>query len=187
MAWRQMQKHPEGEHSETLPWFDRRDKDFAELQKVIVNPELLESFSYYTRFRHTGEIECANSLSLMYAPKRVPFSYRVYKARKQLGAIDWNYHLNIPIAKSKSGEDRTTRRYNRRTRQWDLKNVKVQKRYEYIPIMMSKILNHRMYDQEGVACPVPLNASDPGNNAPTIAPTPAPATKDIPQRKSRFQ
>ena len=43
--------HAEGEHDESLPWFDRRDKDLVELQKVILNPELLGSFKYYTRFR----------------------------------------------------------------------------------------------------------------------------------------
>ena len=43
--------HEEGAHDENLPWFDRRDKDFVELQKVILNHELLDSFKYYTRFR----------------------------------------------------------------------------------------------------------------------------------------
>ena len=38
-------------HEESLPWFDRRDKDFVELQKVVLNPDLLASFKYYTRFR----------------------------------------------------------------------------------------------------------------------------------------
>ena len=27
----------DSDHDETLPWFDRRDKDFIELQKVILN------------------------------------------------------------------------------------------------------------------------------------------------------
>ena len=39
-----------GEYEESLPWFDRREKDFIELQKIILNPELLDSFKYYTRF-----------------------------------------------------------------------------------------------------------------------------------------
>ena len=113
-------------------------------------------------------------------------SYRVYKARKQLAVIDWNYHANLPNAESKSGVEIVTRRYNRRTRQWDLKHVKVEKGYDYIPILMAKIINRRLCDLDGVTREVPLNVSDPGNIAPTIAHTPAPATKDIPQRKSRF-
>ena len=44
-------QHLEEDHDEDLPWFNRRDKDFLELQKVILNPELLDSFKYYTRFR----------------------------------------------------------------------------------------------------------------------------------------
>ena len=44
--------HPEGTHDENLPWFDRRDNDFVEVQKVILNPEMLESFKYYTRLRY---------------------------------------------------------------------------------------------------------------------------------------
>ena len=43
--------HEEGDHDKNLPWFDRSDKDFVELQKVILNPELLDSFKYFTRFR----------------------------------------------------------------------------------------------------------------------------------------
>ena len=89
--------HADGEHDENLSWFDRWDKDYQELQKIILNPELLASFKYYTRFRyrkivdnhllyydkfidksnviyrHTGGIECANSLGLVYTPKRTPF------------------------------------------------------------------------------------------------------------------
>ena len=40
-------EHDEGEHDESR----ERDKDFVELQKVILNPQLLGSFKYYTRFR----------------------------------------------------------------------------------------------------------------------------------------
>lgn len=40
--------HGELEEHE-LPWFERRDKDFKALQKVILDPELLDSFKYYVR------------------------------------------------------------------------------------------------------------------------------------------
>lgn len=90
--------HGELEEHE-LPWSDRRDKDFEALQKVILDPQLLDSFKYYVRFRHTGRIECANSLSLVYTPKRCSYSYKVYKARKQL---DWNFHMNLEAATTKA-------------------------------------------------------------------------------------
>lgn len=43
--------HEEGNHEVNLPWFDRPDEDFKELQKIVLNPELLDSLKYYVRFR----------------------------------------------------------------------------------------------------------------------------------------
>lgn len=34
------------------PWFDRRDKDFSALQKVVLEPTLLDSLKYYVKFRY---------------------------------------------------------------------------------------------------------------------------------------
>ena len=79
-----------------------------------------------------------------------------------------------------------TRKYNQRTRQWDIKKVKVEKGYEYIPVLMSKILRRRDRDFGGVTQIVDLNISDPALISPSIAHTPAPPTKEIAQRRSRF-
>jgi hypothetical protein len=103
-----------------------------------------------------------------------------------LTAIDWNYHINLPNAKSKSGVEMVIRRYNRRTRQWDVKNVKVQKGFEYIPVPISKVIQRRLHDDDYITRHVSVNKSDPGHIAPTVAHIPPPATKDIPKRKSRF-
>ena len=43
--------HEDQVHNSNIAWFDSSDKDFIELQKVILNPELLDSFKYYVRFR----------------------------------------------------------------------------------------------------------------------------------------
>ena len=43
--------HGEIEEEHELPWFDRRDKAFEALQKVILDAKLLESFQFYVRFR----------------------------------------------------------------------------------------------------------------------------------------
>lgn len=158
------------EHS--LPWFDRRDKDFEALQKIILEPQLLASFKSYVRFRHTGSIECANNLSLACASKRCSYSYKVYKARKQLAAIDWNFHLNQEAATTKSGEQIVTRKYNQRTKEWDSKIVKVKKTYDFMPVMMAKILRLRNEDVDIVTRQVSLNESDPALLAPTIADKP---------------
>ncbi|XP_067021804.1 uncharacterized protein [Acropora muricata] len=178
--------HDDQIHDPNLTWFDRRDKDFAELQKVILNPELLDSFRFYVRFRHTGRIECANSLTLAYTPKRTPLSYKAYKARKYIATFDWNFHLDLPSATSKSGNEITSRRYNQRTKQWDVRTVKQIKTFDYIPLLIARMLRARVDDNDLVARNVSLNESDPRLVAPTIAAKPPPSSKEVLERKSRF-
>lgn len=98
----------------------------------------------------------------------------MYKARKQLAAIDWNFHLNQEAATTKSGGQIVTRKYNQRTKEWDSKIVKVKKTYDYVPVMMAKILRLRNEDVDIVTRQVSLNESDPALLAPTIADKPPP-------------
>ena len=114
------------------------------------------------------------------------FSYQVYKARKQLAAIDWNYHVNLSQATKKSGDAMVTRKYNQRTRQWDQKIIKVSKGYEYVPVLMAVILRRRQQDVGAVTQHVSLNESDPQIISPTFAHVPAPPSTDIIHRRSRF-
>jgi hypothetical protein len=93
--------------------------------------------------------------------------------------------LNREQAVSQSGEKLVTRKYNPRTRQWDVKIIKVNKGYEYIPVLITKILR-REVDTEGVTQVVALNTSDPALIARTTAHVPPPPTKEIANRKSRF-
>lgn len=64
--------------------------------------------------------------------------------------------------------------------------VKVEKGYEYIPVLISRILRRREIDVESVARHVSLNVSDPALISPTIAHDPPAPTKEIVKRKSRF-
>jgi hypothetical protein len=89
--------------------------------------------------------------------------------------------------KSQSGEDMVTRKYNPRTRQWDIKKIKCLKGYNYIPVLMSKMLRRRAFDFDGVTQAVDLNKSDPALVSPTIAHIPPPSTKEIAARRSRFE
>ena len=114
------------------------------------------------------------------------FRYSAYKAGRQLTAMDWNFHINLPQAKTKSGGDVVTRKYNPRTRRWDLKVMKAAKQYEYIPVLISKILKRRVDDDEGITRAIDLNASDPALISSTIAHLPPPPTKEIADRRSRY-
>ena len=112
----------------------------------------------------------------------------MYKARKQLAAIDWNFHLNQEAATTKSGEQIVTRKYNQRTKEWDSKIVKVKKTYDYMPVMMAKILCLRNEDVDIVTRQVSLNESDPALLAPTIADKPPPPSNEVfIARRSRFK
>ena len=82
------------------------------------------------------------------------YSYKVYKACKQLAAIDWNFHINPEAAITKAGEQIVTRKYNQRTKDWDVKILTVKKKFEYIPVMMVKIFNMRKEDTDIVTRPV---------------------------------
>ncbi|XP_020632862.1 uncharacterized protein LOC110069676 [Orbicella faveolata] len=129
--------------------------------KIVLNPELLDSLKYYARFRQTGSIECVNSLSLVCTPKRIPLSYRAYKVRKHLAAVDWNYHLHLPMATKTTGEQIFSRKYNQRTQQWDEKIAKANKGNEYFPLLITKMFHARMESVDLVARHVSLNESDP--------------------------
>lgn len=113
-------------------------------------------------------------------------SYRAYRVRKYLAAIDWNFHLSLSTAKSKTGEQIVSRKYNQRTKQWDLRIIKAEKGYEYIPVLMARILHARMEDVDIVTRNVSLNASDPRLLAPTIAAIPPPPSTELIKRRSRF-
>jgi hypothetical protein len=66
--------------------------------------------------------------------------------------------------------------------------VKVEKGYDYIPVLISKILKRRVDDDDvaGVTRAIDLNTSDPALISPTIAHIPPPPTKEIVERRSRF-
>ncbi|XP_044171163.1 uncharacterized protein LOC114950456 isoform X4 [Acropora millepora] len=170
-----------------LPWFDRRDKDFEALQAIILEPSLLDSFKHYTRFRHTGALERANSMSLMYASKRHSFSKKGLTARKQLAAIDWNYHLETKTASNAYGETSVSRKYNQRTKTWNVRVLKDSKDYQYIWMLMAKVFRLRSDDEGGIQRAIAMDTDDPRRIAPTIAEAPpVPSIELYERHRSRF-
>jgi hypothetical protein len=67
-----------------------------------------------------------------------------------------------------------------------VKIVKVAKGYEYITVLISRILKRRLDDVDSVMRNVFLNISNPALISPTIAHVPPPPTKEIVETKSRF-
>lgn len=113
--------------------------------------------------------------------------YQVYKARKQLAAIDWNYHVNRATSMNEHGEAWHTRKYNQRTKEWNTRVVKVPKDFGYIPIMMAKIFKRQFEDRNPIDRHVSLSEDDPARIAPTIAAVPPLSSKELYIRhQSRF-
>ena len=113
--------------------------------------------------------------------------FQVYKARRQLAAVDWNYHINRPLSVNENGEARHTRKYNQRTKEWNTKVVKVSKDFNYIPILMAKIFKRRIDDKGPVDRNISLSEDDPARIAPTIAQVPPPSSKELfLKHQSRF-
>ena len=97
----------------------------------------------------------------------VLFREKVNKARKQLAATDWNYHLDIPEKEDVLGEDTVTGKYNQRPKSWNAKIVKQAKDYGYIWILLSKVFCLHVEDNENMQRAVPMEADAPRRIAPT--------------------
>ena len=109
-------------------------------------------------------------------------SYQVYKARKLLAAIDWNFHAALKTT------GRYTRKYNKRTKTWTVKTLKETKGYEYIPMFLAKIFEQRDKDDGRIARHVSLDDADPTKIQSTIGAIPPPPTSELVQKtKSRFE
>ena len=94
--------------------------------------------------------------------------------------------MDLPPATSKSGNEITSRRYNQRTKQWDVRTVKQNKTFDYIPLLIARMLCARVEDNGLVVRNVSLNESDPRLVAPAIAAKPPPSSRELLERRSRF-
>ena len=108
--------------------------------------------------------------------------------RKQLAATDWNYHLDRTAAVgSKGGEARLCHKYNECTTEWNMCIIKVNRDYDYIPILMAKAFCSQIDGVLHIDRHVPLSEDDPERVAPTIAHTAPISSKQLFERhQTRF-
>lgn len=119
--------------------------------------------------------------------KKFDFRYKGFKARKTLCAIDHNYHLYRPAGRDEFGDIRYHRKYNQRTKHWDVAAQKTDKDYSYIPMLMAKIFKMRQNDTGSMQDYMEMSLNDPQRIAPTIAATnPLPTSELVARHKSRF-
>ena len=104
-----------------------------------------------------------------------------------MAALDWNYHADVPDQEDVFGEVAVTRKYNQRTKTWNVKIVKQAKDYGYIWMLLARIFRLRMEDNDNMQRIVPMENDDPRRIASTIAVVPAPTSRELfVQHSSRF-
>ena len=73
--------------------------------KFMKNPEWLGSLKYYTKCHTTSTVECFNSHALLrYCPKRIGFTFDVYRMRNQLAVLDYDFHRKRCQRMTQDGE-----------------------------------------------------------------------------------
>ena len=96
--------------------------------------DFLSSLRYYTRARTTWKVENFFSHGLLrYCPKRIGFTFDVYRMRNQLAVLDHNMHVGRLPAQNLDGCDRVKAEVSRRTREWVAYKRLSDKTYDYIP------------------------------------------------------
>ncbi|XP_014678030.1 PREDICTED: uncharacterized protein LOC106817839 [Priapulus caudatus] len=88
--------------SEGLQWMEATSPSYEALKRVVLDRYMMRTLPYYVRFRHTGALENFNSHVLMYAPKRLAFTYPVYQARCYLAGIDYTSHADRELRKNQT-------------------------------------------------------------------------------------
>ena len=94
--------------------------------------------------------------------------------------------MGLSPATNRSGHEITSQKYNQRTQQWDVRTVKQNKSYSYIPLLMARIFHARIEDTQPITRNVSLNAGDPRLLATAIAAKLPPSSTDLLQRQSRL-
>ena len=71
------------------------------------------------------------------------FRNESYTARIRLAVIDYNAHVERPIATNKEGEIINHRKYRKQTKKWDITPVCCQKKYSYMKNLVAEIVRLR--------------------------------------------
>lgn len=180
--WVSVLRHLVGEHvwfdgqcehdvlPEDAPTLDIASSAMDGLRQIVLDKKLLKEFEYYRCFMHTFRLESFHNEVLVYAPKRVSFSYEGMKARCRLAILDHNFHQGRPDRINKGGEKMFTRKWSKRSKHWVSVTLKMPKQYLYLPYMMSSVIKHRTQSEQPYKKIARLQSSNlPSNHPKCIA------------------
>ena len=169
------------------PWLEKGSQAHKALTKIAMDKRFLNTFKYYTYFRHTGFLESFYNHILMYAAKRQSYTFVGYRLRNQLAALDFNHHRNRDVATTADGRPRMERKFSKRSKQWCAVKVLKPKEYHYIEQLFLKIFDMRAKSTGGVSQRIGILEEDPIRIAPNISAIPPPSVQSLVEaHQSRF-
>ena len=101
--------------------------------------------------------------------------------------IDYNVHVERPIARNKGGDIIYHRKYRKQTKKWDVTPVRYPKNYCYMKDLVAEIFRLREESDQTTRSKVALISNHPCNIQLTIGHVQPPETSEILSTKqSRF-
>jgi len=122
------------------------------LSAIIKNKRLLNDMIYFTKFKHTGNLEVFHSLLLKYCPKRLHFTKSGMIARTQLAVMHFNGIISNKQAITKDGVPRYKYQYSRITQSMVIKPIKVEQKKVFIDDLLKNLF--RLFKGE-IECSAP--------------------------------
>jgi len=102
--------------------------------------------------------------------------------------LDYNTHLDRGQAKNKAGDVIYNRKFQKQTKKWDATPSLVNKKYDYIPILLKEIERLHIQSRNNLKKGQPSSYDHPASIARTIGNSQPGSTNEIVQQKqSRFQ
>ena len=169
------------EEGRTTERINPETEAFSCLQKIVLNPRLLNDLNNLTAFSHTGSIEVKHAIDNKWTPKNTHFSYTGMLARSQLAIIDFNLGADLEQAETSTGEKRFYQAFSKMTKGWTVKPVKIAKDRKIFQEMVDRAVYVFLNNE---VLPVPTIPDLPANISTIEKPDKKEAVLNL---KSRFK
>jgi hypothetical protein len=103
-------EHGELENERKIDWLSVTSEAFKSLVKTVTDPRLLKDIRQLNLCVFTSLLENFHSMLLKYAPKRLNFHPKFYRARIQLSILDHNCSLNRRVISTREVYRKSTKR-----------------------------------------------------------------------------
>ena len=138
------------------------------LKSIIKEKRLLGDLKYFTKFKHTGNLEVFHSVLLKYCPKRLHFSHIGMISRTQLAVLHFNGTINSKQAVTKEGIPRYKLQFSRVTQSMVVKPIKCVNEMKFIDDLKSNMLQSLKTGEKYTLPKVPVFQVDKPNKADAI-------------------